>query len=50
MTAVTQDGYATGQMSGLSFAEDGQMYATYTNGQSKVIGQVILATLPTLRV
>ena len=43
MTAVTQDGYATGQMSGLSFAEDGQMYATYTNGQSKVIGQVILA-------
>ncbi|MBD9630983.1 flagellar hook protein FlgE [Pseudomonas sp. PDM19] len=43
VTAVTQDGYATGQMSGLSFAEDGQMYATYTNGQSKVIGQVILA-------
>ncbi|QRY82141.1 flagellar hook protein FlgE [Pseudomonas sp. PDNC002] len=43
VTAVTQDGYATGQMSGLSFSEDGQMYATYTNGQSKVIGQVILA-------
>ncbi|CDF82997.1 flagellar hook protein FlgE [Pseudomonas sp. QL9] len=43
VTAVTQDGYSTGQMSGLSVAEDGQMYATYTNGQSKVIGQVILA-------
>ncbi|MDF3931555.1 flagellar hook protein FlgE [Pseudomonas citronellolis] len=43
VTAVTQDGYATGQMSGLSVAEDGQMYATYTNGQSKVIGQLVLA-------
>lgn len=43
VTAVTQDGYATGQMSGLSVDVDGQMYATYTNGQSKVIGQLVLA-------
>jgi len=43
VTAVTQDGYATGQMSGLAVAADGQMYASYTNGQSKVIGQLVLA-------
>ncbi|MEL7938085.1 flagellar hook protein FlgE [Pseudomonas delhiensis] len=43
VTAVTQDGYATGQMSGLAVDVDGQMYATYTNGQSKVIGQLVLA-------
>ncbi|MCY1404476.1 Flagellar hook protein FlgE [compost metagenome] len=44
VTAVTQDGYGTGQMSGLSIAQDGQIYATYTNGESKPIGQVILAS------
>ncbi|MBO3275798.1 flagellar hook protein FlgE [Pseudomonas schmalbachii] len=44
VTALSQDGYATGQMSGLSIAQDGQIYATYTNGQSKPIGQVILAS------
>ncbi|KAF1052610.1 MAG: Flagellar hook protein FlgE [Stenotrophomonas maltophilia] len=43
VTSVTQDGYATGQMSGLSVDDSGQLFATYTNGQSKVIGQVVLA-------
>lgn len=43
VTSVSQDGYSTGQMSGLSIDEDGMMYATYTNGESKVIGQVVLA-------
>ena len=38
----TQDGYATGQISAMSIDATGNMFATYTNGQSKVIGQVSL--------
>ena len=38
----TQDGYATGQITAMSVDATGNMFATYTNGQSKVIGQVSL--------
>ncbi|MBD8494760.1 flagellar hook protein FlgE [Pseudomonas syringae] len=40
----SQNGYATGQVSSLSVDDNGSMFATYTNGQSKVIGQVSLTT------
>ncbi len=40
---VTQDGYTTGQLSGLEIDDTGQVFARYTNGQSKIQGQVILA-------
>lgn len=43
MSSPVQDGYTTGQLSGLSIDDTGMMFATYTNGQSKVIGQVVLA-------
>lgn len=36
----SQDGYATGQLAGLSVDSTGVLFATYTNSQSKVIGQV----------
>ncbi|MDB6049997.1 MAG: flgE [Pseudomonas sp.] len=36
----SQDGYATGQLAGLSVDAGGNLFATYTNQQSKVIGQV----------
>ena len=38
----TQDGYATGQITAMNIDATGNMFATYTNGQSKVIGQVSL--------
>jgi flagellar hook protein FlgE len=38
----SQDGYATGQLSAMSVDPTGNLFATYTNGQSKVIGQVSL--------
>ncbi len=38
----TQDGYATGQISNMSVDSTGNLFASYTNGQSKVIGQVSL--------
>jgi flagellar hook protein FlgE len=43
VNAVTQDGYTTGQLSGLEISDTGEIFARYTNGQSKIQGQVILA-------
>ncbi len=40
---VSQDGYTTGQLAGLEIDDTGVIFARYTNGQSKVQGQVILA-------
>ncbi len=41
---VTQDGYAKGDLIGVSFAEDGTMVASYSNGQNTNLGIVSLAT------
>ncbi|MDP3846033.1 MAG: flagellar hook protein FlgE [Pseudomonas sp.] len=43
VSSVTQDGYTTGQLSGLEVDDTGIMFARYTNGQSKIQGQVVLA-------
>lgn len=40
---VTQDGYTTGELAGIEIDDTGQIFARYTNGQSKVQGQVVLA-------
>ncbi|MEE4957812.1 flagellar hook protein FlgE [Pseudomonas alliivorans] len=37
-----QDGYATGQLSAMSVDATGNLFATYTNGKSQVIGQTSL--------
>lgn len=37
-----QNGYATGQLSAMSVDSTGNLFATYTNGKSQVIGQVSL--------
>ena len=44
VTRMTQDGYAAGQLSGLSIEDNGVVTATYSNGQSKPAGQIELAT------
>ncbi|KAA3650069.1 MAG: flagellar hook protein FlgE [Proteobacteria bacterium] len=38
-----QDGYASGRLSGITIAEDGTMQGRYSNGQSRNLGQVVLA-------
>ncbi|MEW5771227.1 MAG: flagellar hook protein FlgE [Pseudomonadota bacterium] len=43
VNSVSQDGYASGRLAGLSVAEDGTVLGRYTNSQSKVLGQVALA-------
>jgi flagellar hook protein FlgE len=43
-SGVTQDGYAAGQLAGFEFDRTGVAYATYTNGETRAVGQVALAT------
>ena len=43
VNSVSQDGYTTGELAGLEISETGAIFARYTNGQSKVQGQIILA-------
>lgn len=49
VNSLSQDGYTTGQLSGLSVDETGLLFATYTNGQAIVIGQVALATFANMQ-
>ncbi len=44
VTDLAQDGYAPGQLAGLSIEKTGIVMATYSNGQSKPAGQIELAT------
>lgn len=37
------DGYSSGELVGVRVEENGMVYATYTNGQSQLQGQVVLA-------
>ena len=43
VTALTQDGFPTGRLSGLDISDDGLVRATFTNGQAKPIGKITLA-------
>jgi len=40
---VDQDGFTTGRLAGLNIADDGVIFARFTNGQSLELGQVVLA-------
>jgi flagellar hook protein FlgE len=41
--AIKQDGYIAGSLTNLSVSQEGYVMASYSNGQSKMMGQVILA-------
>ena len=41
---LTQDGYTTGQLTGINIEQDGTIVAHYSNGREKAAGQVVLAT------
>ncbi|TAN49186.1 MAG: flagellar hook protein FlgE [Methylococcaceae bacterium] len=43
VNTLTQDGYATGNLTGVAVDESGVMYARYSNGSSTVLGEVALA-------
>lgn len=40
---LTQDGFTSGQLSGFSTSADGTIVGRYSNGQTKIMGQVVLA-------
>jgi flagellar hook protein FlgE len=43
-TSLTQNGYTTGSLSGISVGSDGVVQANFTNGQSLALGKVAIAT------
>lgn len=43
VNSVSQDGYTSGRLAGLTVGEDGTVQGRYTNSQSKVLGQVAMA-------
>jgi flagellar hook protein FlgE len=43
VTSLSQDGFGAGTVSSLTIAEDGTISASFTNGQTRVVGQVALA-------
>ncbi|UUY07152.1 flagellar hook protein FlgE [Pseudomonas sp. J452] len=49
VSSVSQNGYTTGQLSGLEIDDTGVIFARYTNGQSTVQGQVILASFANMQ-
>jgi flagellar hook protein FlgE len=43
INSLDQDGYTSGRLSGFDLAADGIILGRYTNGQTAVLGQVVLA-------
>jgi flagellar hook protein FlgE len=46
VNSITQDGYATGQLSTVAIDNSGVVSAVYTNGRSTQLGQLALANFP----
>jgi len=46
VNSLSQDGFSTGRLSGLDIDPDGIIFARFTNGQSRVEGQLALADFP----
>jgi len=43
INSLAQDGFMTGRLTGVDVGEDGIVTARYNNGESKALGQVVLA-------
>lgn len=43
INSLSQDGYSSGRLSSFNIGADGTILGRYTNGQSNVLGQVVLA-------
>lgn len=44
VNALVQDGFATGRLSGIDISDTGIITSRFTNGQSRTLGQVAIAT------
>ncbi len=46
LSELTQNGYATGRLTGIEITQEGIVQARYTNGQATPLGQLALANFP----
>ncbi|MBK7743981.1 MAG: flagellar hook protein FlgE [Betaproteobacteria bacterium] len=46
VNTLKQDGYTAGRLSGFGVGADGMLTGRYTNGQSRTLGQLVLASFP----
>ena len=44
VTALSQNGFASGKLAGFNIASDGVIRGRYTNGQTRDLGQIVLST------
>lgn len=44
LSVTAQDGYTSGQLLSTSFGENGEIFGTYSNGQTQLLGQLALAS------
>ncbi len=44
VSGIEQDGYTTGQLGGIEVGDSGIVFGRFTNGQSRALGQIALAT------
>jgi len=44
VNSLSQDGFATGRLSGVDISETGVITSRFTNGQSRTLGQIAIAT------
>jgi flagellar hook protein FlgE len=44
VNSMVQDGFSSGRLAGVAISSDGIIQGRYTNGQSKKMGQIVLAT------
>lgn len=49
VNTLTQDGFSAGTLAGFNVSPDGTILGRYTNGQSKNLGQVVLASFPNMQ-
>ncbi|WP_447988634.1 flagellar hook-basal body complex protein [Achromobacter spanius] len=43
------DGYTSGEFSGINFGADGSLVASYTNGETQIVGNIVLADFSNLQ-
>lgn len=49
VTKIVQDGYSIGELSGIEIDDSGKIFARYTNNQSRIQGQVVLANFANIQ-
>jgi flagellar hook protein FlgE len=49
VNSLTQNGYGKGSMTGVEVSENGTIYARYSNGETKSLGQLMLARFPNMQ-